>query len=1102
MSVGKKDKDSNVSVVCRFRPQNSMELSEDGKNVVEVNDEKTQVILKTDKQGPYTFNFDHIFDVDAKQEDVYRVTGSPIVKDMFQGYNGTLFVYGQTGAGKSFTMMGAGMYSPTQRADSELKGLIPRIVEDIFDTVSTQDEHMEFTIQVSYIEIYLEKLRDLFNPSKKDLVIKEDKDRRGIFVHGAMEVYVSSVEDVFELMKKGTANRVTGSTRMNVESSRSHSIFIITLTQKDIVKMESKSGKLFLVDLAGSEKVKKTRAEGKLLEEAKNINKSLSALGNVINALTDGKSTHVPYRDSKLTRLLQDSLGGNSRTSLIINCSCSSYNEFETLSTLRFGVRAKNIKNKPIVNKELSVKQLTTLLNKAKADISDYKAYISVLEVELKKFKGTDFDPSSLLGGPKHALDSDDSEASEVITDNETLREQITYLENKLSVEEEERAKQFDEIENLKDLIQELELKVNKKAEYCDRLDQEIAELKDRDAQTEEAIIERDKLKLESEKLSFTVEELSMTVTQLKTTNESLVEQLSRHKVNPLPDIASPSTRARTVLNVQDTENSRPFDRAREKELLSLIAELQGNINRLRESKTNTDLGLITSGEDIIYRQNIDEGPLSHAENEKEQTETRTMGLAKEVHDVDPFECTLTDKPEQRDENTRSSDTPGEAVSYHPLISSTSVQQQTRLHGEYGKPHEEMQNEIRALYKLFEQAKAEHFAEVEEYEIEIQSIKGNSYENQAGKLIQFLQEHLYDNTERQLKRVEKVILARLDDIRALSVQLDQVKQNKEQRYRELEKERNTLLKDLQNRIDKVIDLELRYDDLCDRYESLASAADQNSAIQKMLMYENTFKTQQQQIRDLRIDLSIVHNQLKMRGNRIKILETSLERNLSSAQKEKAAHFHEKDRLMYHLSQRDKYIRELEEDLKLMQAEMGRSRRYSDARIIIPLRGGAHKNSSKLQHGNYANTVPHEQSFEMLDITPRSSQSVASSPGWSPLPRYSSTSPMNGGGRMSMRSPEHTRHQSMFSRIADFFKGVSNKSENGDLSGSPHSPTSTQKSDCSTLSSPLYTHARSISQVDSHISNDDMIHEIVTNTDGVHADSVIRFGSPFQTTPSK
>ena len=155
-------------------------------------------------------------------------------------------------------------------------------------------------------------------------------------------------------MRRGGQARAVAATNMNQESSRSHSIFVVTITQKNLESGSAKSGQLFLVDLAGSEKVGKTGASGQTLEEAKKINKSLSALGMVINALTDGKSTHIPYRDSKLTRILQESLGGNSRTTLIINCSPSSYNDAETVSTLRFGVRAKSIKNKAKVNAELS----------------------------------------------------------------------------------------------------------------------------------------------------------------------------------------------------------------------------------------------------------------------------------------------------------------------------------------------------------------------------------------------------------------------------------------------------------------------------------------------------------------------------------------------------------------------------------------------------------------------------------------------------------------------------------------------------------------------------------------------------------------------------
>src|SRR5271156_1580811 len=170
---------------------------------------------------------------------------------------------------------------------------------------------------------------------------------------------------------------------MNAESSRSHSIFLITIQQRNTESGAQKTGNLYLVDLAGSEKVGKTGASGQTLEEAKKINKSLSALGMVINALTDGKSSHIPYRDSKLTRILQESLGGNSRTTLIINCSPSSYNDAETLSTLRFGMRAKTIKNKARMNVELSPAELKHLLKEAKGRVVLFQEYVGELEGEL-----------------------------------------------------------------------------------------------------------------------------------------------------------------------------------------------------------------------------------------------------------------------------------------------------------------------------------------------------------------------------------------------------------------------------------------------------------------------------------------------------------------------------------------------------------------------------------------------------------------------------------------------------------------------------------------------------------------------------------------------
>lgn len=321
-----------------------------------------------------------MFDTNSRQEDVFDFSIRNTVDDILNGYNGTVFAYGQTGAGKSYTMMGADI------DDATSKGIIPRIVEQIFASIMSSPATIEYTVRVSYMEIYMEKIRDLMAPHNDNLPIHEEKSR-GVYVKGLLEIYVSSVAEVYEVMRRGGLARATAATNMNQESSRSHSIFVVTVTQKNIETGSAKSGQLFLVDLAGSEKVGKTGASGQTLEEAKKINKSLSALGMVINALTDTKSTHVPYRDSKLTRILQESLGGNSRTTLIIACSPSSYNAEETLSTLRFGTRAKKIQNKAKVNAELSPIELKALLKKSQAQMASYEDYMAAIESEVSLWR-------------------------------------------------------------------------------------------------------------------------------------------------------------------------------------------------------------------------------------------------------------------------------------------------------------------------------------------------------------------------------------------------------------------------------------------------------------------------------------------------------------------------------------------------------------------------------------------------------------------------------------------------------------------------------------------------------------------------------------------
>ncbi|KAI9297571.1 kinesin-domain-containing protein [Neoconidiobolus thromboides FSU 785] len=370
---------NNIKVVCRFRPQNSIELSANGKVITSFEKEADTVSLGIDKElnESNTFTFDKLFGPDSTQSEVFEYSIKSTVDDVLKGYNGTVFAYGQTGSGKTFTMMGA------NTGQEEFKGIIPRIVESIFTHIIDSPDSLEYTVNVSYMEIYMEKIRDLLNPQNDNLPIHEEKNR-GVYVKGLMEVYVSSIDEVYEVMSKGIKSRAVAHTNMNAESSRSHSIFVITINQKNLLDGGSvKRGRLYLVDLAGSEKVGKTGASGQTLEEAKKINKSLSSLGMVINALTDGKSSHVPYRDSKLTRILQESLGGNSRTTLIINCSPSSFNEAETLSTLRFGMRAKKIKNKAKINQDLSPAELKALLKKANTQIITFQQYIKLLEEEL-----------------------------------------------------------------------------------------------------------------------------------------------------------------------------------------------------------------------------------------------------------------------------------------------------------------------------------------------------------------------------------------------------------------------------------------------------------------------------------------------------------------------------------------------------------------------------------------------------------------------------------------------------------------------------------------------------------------------------------------------
>ncbi|CAM8988041.1 unnamed protein product [Rhodiola kirilowii] len=335
---------SNATVCVRFRPLSSKEKSEHGdESCIRCLDDES-FVFKDEKDEDITFNFDRVFYSESEQASVYEFIALPIVRDAVNAINGTIITYGQTGAGKTYTMEGPNITG----CDDLKKGLLQRVVGGLFESIKFSEEPVKYSIKLSMVEIYMEKVRDLFDLTKDNIQIKEHKGQ-GIMLSGVTEIDVVDEPDTIRRLNNGIANRAVGETHMNMASSRSHSIYIFTVIQEFKADKRVRTGKVVLVDLAGSEKVEKTGAEGKVLEEAKTINKSLSALGNVVHALTGPqcKSIHIPYRDSKLTRLLQDALGGNSRAALLCCCSPSPANVIESLSTIRFGARAKYIKASP-----------------------------------------------------------------------------------------------------------------------------------------------------------------------------------------------------------------------------------------------------------------------------------------------------------------------------------------------------------------------------------------------------------------------------------------------------------------------------------------------------------------------------------------------------------------------------------------------------------------------------------------------------------------------------------------------------------------------------------------------------------------------------------
>mmetsp|Transcript_3077 Transcript_3077/g.6366 ORF Transcript_3077/g.6366 Transcript_3077/m.6366 type:complete len:591 (+) Transcript_3077:22-1794(+) len=375
-NLGRNDSESEVklskkgvNVFVRFRPDNLKEISE-GTNCINLNPNQKQVEVSLEGSS-HNYKFRRVFPAATVQEEIFSNCALPLVAQALDGFNAAIIAYGQTGAGKTFTLLGPGYDNSTSlgRSDPELRGVCPRLMQAVFHQVYAQlGGDVLYEIYASYIQIYMERVSDLINPAKNKLKIYNSPGNN-LWVTDATKTPVKNVKEVLQILEYGAKNRITASTLSNQESSRSHALLVLTIDKNQLAEGRLKTSQLYIADLCGSEKLSKTGATDQRLKEAQTINKSLLSLGNVIQALVDQKR-HVPYRDSKLTRLLQNSFGGNSLTSLILCCSSNSYNALETLSTLRFGDRANKVHNRPVANQMMSLDELKRLLLNANNKIA------------------------------------------------------------------------------------------------------------------------------------------------------------------------------------------------------------------------------------------------------------------------------------------------------------------------------------------------------------------------------------------------------------------------------------------------------------------------------------------------------------------------------------------------------------------------------------------------------------------------------------------------------------------------------------------------------------------------------------------------------------
>lgn len=724
--------------------------------------------------------------------------------------------------------------------------------------------------------------------------------------------------------------RAVSSTNMNAESSRSHSIFLISIQVRNTETGTQKLGNLYLVDLAGSEKVGKTGASGQTLEEAKKINKSLSALGMVINALTDGKSSHIPYRDSKLTRILQESLGGNSRTTLIINCSPCQYNVDETISTLRFGVRAKSIKNKARINAELSPAELKALLKRAQADAGRYQNYIANLEAEIKIWRAGGKVPEGEWADMNKVASSiaaaGDGGASSLKAQLQTrpqtpavegLRELNSRPETPtaVSLDKDEREEFLRRENELADQVAEKEASLKKVEEALRTARDELGFYREQEAtlgkENKTISSELNEVKLQLERVNYEHREAGITMDILKEQNNDLTQEIE--------ELRKGLTTSAKEAGAGEDPSHEEKQRKKSERMAKMMADFNAGIVSEKEEQIRASLAKLDnasegglSQDDIstlreqllesqtLVREQTDQVRQAMEENDrlasrKDEMEARLATLEAEYEE-------LLDKHIAE-----------EGSNGHELNEGAIADLRNKLEAQYGVKRDAQQSEISDLRKQIELKTKETMS----LQAANESLKGANEE---------------------LKRAFSVTTASIEGGRNLAEsarEMERVRKSMAGQLSEFDAMKKSLMRDLQNRCEKVVELEISLDESREQYNNVVRASNSKAQQKKMAFLERNLeqltavqKQLVEQNASLKKEVAIAERKLLARNDRIKGLEHSLVESQAKFDAMNRKYDEQLRSIKDRLSQAN--------ELKNNNAGMGFS---LASRIAKPLRGG-------------------------------------------------------------------------------------------------------------------------------------------------------------------